>query len=334
MFILLGDNATGVGEAVYTQAAGLTYNGSSGTLVTTLVIANLTGTATNATLAATATVAVGATNIDISSTTSSDGTTYPVLVGAIATGNQLPFIDNTSFSYNASSGTLSADVFSGSGSGLSALNISSGNVTGTLAVADGGTGVNTSTGTGNTVLSASPTFSGTIVAPIINGSTNVTLQWTGASKFRTTDETANDNTSGAEVRDGSGTYRNVGFNDMITTSFGNSGTQDFTRAEAGHSFRATHSTGVRTFRTESADGDIPNGAVWICRNLSTSSGTVTIASQGSGNTIRHYSGSGSAPLESVNGANTFTLARGGIATLVKVADDEYEMWGIGITGGA
>jgi len=40
-----------------------------------------------------------------------------------------------------------------------------GGTTGTLSVARGGTGVTTSTGTGNTVLSASPTFTGTPVLP-------------------------------------------------------------------------------------------------------------------------------------------------------------------------
>ena len=43
-------------------------------------------------------------------------------------------------------------------------------VTGTLPVANGGTGVTSSTGTGNTVLSASPTFTGTIVSANITHS--------------------------------------------------------------------------------------------------------------------------------------------------------------------
>lgn len=47
-------------------------------------------------------------------------------------------------------------------------------VTGTLAVANGGTGVTASTGTGNTVLSASPTFTGTPVAPTAAFGTNTT----------------------------------------------------------------------------------------------------------------------------------------------------------------
>jgi len=58
------------------------------------VTGNVTGTATNAT---------NATNINISATTSSDTTTSLVLVGAQATGNQLPFIESAGklvFSYS------------------------------------------------------------------------------------------------------------------------------------------------------------------------------------------------------------------------------------------
>jgi hypothetical protein len=46
--------------------------------------------------------------------------------------------------------------------------------TGTLSVARGGTGVTTSTGSGNNVLSASPTFTGTPAAPTASVSTNTT----------------------------------------------------------------------------------------------------------------------------------------------------------------
>ena len=48
------------------------------------------------------------------------------------------------------------------------------NVTGTLPVANGGTGVTSSTGTGSTVLSASPTFTGTPAAPTAATNTNTT----------------------------------------------------------------------------------------------------------------------------------------------------------------
>ena len=52
------------------------------------------------------------------------------------------------------SGTMTASSFSGS--------MSAGNITGTLPVANGGTGVTTSTGTGSVVLSSSPTFNNTM----------------------------------------------------------------------------------------------------------------------------------------------------------------------------
>ena len=48
------------------------------------------------------------------------------------------------------------------------------NVTGTLPVANGGTGVTSSTGTGSTVLSASPTFTGIPAAPTAATNTNTT----------------------------------------------------------------------------------------------------------------------------------------------------------------
>jgi len=47
-------------------------------------------------------------------------------------------------------------------------------VTGTLPVANGGTGVTASTGTTSVVLSASPTFTGTPLAPTASTSTNTT----------------------------------------------------------------------------------------------------------------------------------------------------------------
>ena len=59
------------------------------------------------------------------------------------------------------------------GGTLSGVNLAS-QVTGTLPVANGGTGVTTSTGTGSTVLSASPTFTGTPAAPTAANGTNTT----------------------------------------------------------------------------------------------------------------------------------------------------------------
>lgn len=68
----------------------------------------------NADTATTATTATGATNVNVNATTSTDATAFPLLVGAAATGNQLPFIDNLDLSYNANTGALSATSFVGS----------------------------------------------------------------------------------------------------------------------------------------------------------------------------------------------------------------------------
>jgi hypothetical protein len=74
----------------------------------------------------------------------------------------------TPTSGNFSTGTFTWPTFnqntSGTAAGLSA----------TLAVGSGGTGVTTSTGTGSTVLSASPTFTGTPAAPTASNGTNTT----------------------------------------------------------------------------------------------------------------------------------------------------------------
>jgi len=67
-------------------------------------------------------------------------------------------------------------------------------VTGTLPVANGGTGVTSSTGSGNTVLSASPTFSGTVVIPT---ATITTANISGGTITGITDITVADGGTGA-----------------------------------------------------------------------------------------------------------------------------------------
>lgn len=71
----------------------------------TTIVGDLTGTATNATTAATA------TTITLVATDSTNSTHYPVFVDS-ATGNENPRTD-TGFTYNPSTNTLSASIFSG-----------------------------------------------------------------------------------------------------------------------------------------------------------------------------------------------------------------------------
>ena len=83
---------------------------------------------------------------------------------------------NTQVQYNASGAFAGSANLTFNGTTLSANALS---LTTALPVASGGTGVTTSTGTGSTVLSASPTFTGTLAAAAITAST--TLGVTGTS---------------------------------------------------------------------------------------------------------------------------------------------------------
>ena len=79
-------------------------------------------------------------------------------------------------------------TFSAGTTGLTPSSATSGAITlaGTLAVANGGTGVTSSTGTGSVVLSASPTFTGTLTAAIVNATTGYQI---GGTTFATNDGT-------------------------------------------------------------------------------------------------------------------------------------------------
>ena len=119
-----------------------------------------------------------------------DNASSPLAVGEVArNGALLEYHDGTSsrvlvnrdIAETLTNKTLTAPILttpalgtpaSGVMTNVTGLPMTSG-VTGTLPVANGGTGVTTSTGTGNTVLSASPTFTGTAVFNdiTVNGTT-------------------------------------------------------------------------------------------------------------------------------------------------------------------
>ena len=93
----------GLTDVVITAAATndvLVYNGTNwvDTAASTLIVS----------AASTATTATGATNVNISTTTgnSNDTTLYPVMVAAASTGNQLPHIDSTGMSFDATNNVL------------------------------------------------------------------------------------------------------------------------------------------------------------------------------------------------------------------------------------
>lgn len=91
-------------------------------------------------------------------------------------------------------------------------------VSGTLPVANGGTGVTTSTGTGNVMLSASPTTSGTLGAAAITATgivqgVSILSTGTGINYGFITNSTLNTSTS-------YGYYANNTFNSSVTTAIG------------------------------------------------------------------------------------------------------------------
>lgn len=99
-YISFVDGTTG-SQAVEVDT-NLTYNASSNTLTATNFAGN----------ASTATRATNADNINIASKSSSDETTFIVLVGQNDAGDQAPFIDGANLSYNANTNVLSTDGIS------------------------------------------------------------------------------------------------------------------------------------------------------------------------------------------------------------------------------
>jgi hypothetical protein len=133
-------------NAARVSSTKLSFNPSTGVLTSTSFAGagtGLTGTASSLSIggnAATATAATNSTNaanIAITDDTSTNSTHYLTFSSATS-GNNAPKIASTRLTFNPSTGTLAATVFSGSGASLGSLN--AGNITsGTLAVARGGT---------------------------------------------------------------------------------------------------------------------------------------------------------------------------------------------------
>jgi hypothetical protein len=168
---------------------GLTFSGgpvtSAGTLTLsgTLGVANGgTGTTTStgtgsvvlsASPTLTGTLTTG--NVSTSGTLALVGTASPLTLNGLAgtSGQVLTSTGAGTTPTWTSAGTVTSVQVSGGATGLTFSGgpiTSSGTITmtGTLAVASGGTGVTTSTGTGSVVLSASPSFTGTVNASAIS----------------------------------------------------------------------------------------------------------------------------------------------------------------------
>lgn len=169
-FVTLSSNQTITGAKTFSGAA---------TLVAPVLGTPASGTLTNCTGLPISTGVSGlASNVAAFLATPSSANLASAVTGETGTGS-LVFNTNPIFVSPAlgtpSSGTLTF---------CTGLPVSS--LTGTLPVASGGTGVTTSTGSGNVVLSASPTFTGTISAADLTLSGNLVVNGTTTTVNSTT----------------------------------------------------------------------------------------------------------------------------------------------------
>ena len=141
--------------------------------------------------ATTATTATNATNIAITDNTTSVSTYYPVISSA-TTGNTGATVSSTKLSFVPNTGVLTATSFSGAGTGLtgtaSSLTIggTAANVTGTVAVANGGTGLTTTPANGALDIGNGTGFTRTTLTAgtgvtITNASGSITIAASGGS---------------------------------------------------------------------------------------------------------------------------------------------------------
>jgi hypothetical protein len=155
-------NAAASAATATTQATNASTSATTATTQASNASTSATAAASSATAAASsATSASGSastatTQAGIATTQATNAATSATNAAAsavTAAGYVVPSQTGNSGKYLKTDGTATS---------WDALDISTADVTGTLPVSKGGTGVTTSTGTGNTVLSASPTFTGNV----------------------------------------------------------------------------------------------------------------------------------------------------------------------------
>jgi len=139
----------------------------------------------------------------------------------------------------------------------------------------------------------------------------------GAEELRTQLATGAANTSGAEVRDFGGVFRDVGFN-VMPFATNNSAT---TLSRTHLSTLQAHLSGTVAWTTPaSSDTDFPTGG--IINGVSSAAG-LTIAA-GSGMTLNWFTGA-------TVTTGTRTIAAGGVFTLLRASASEFYIWGSGIS---
>lgn len=176
------DNTVTIAAAdATTTVKGIASFSSANFAVTSGSVSIKTGGVPNSALASssvtigTTSISLGASSTTLAGLTSITSTNFTgALTGNASTATSLETARTIAISGPV---TGTATSFDGSASitiPVTALDVGHVNVTGTLAVARGGTGTTTSTGTGSVVLSASPVLTGTPTAPTAASGTNTT----------------------------------------------------------------------------------------------------------------------------------------------------------------
>jgi predicted phage tail protein len=151
----------------------------------------------------------------------------------------------------------------------------------------------------------------------------------GALVATTVERTAAAQISGLQVEDANGALRPVGLGVLVNDAdlFNTAGTHTPFQQVNANQVIYWIGGGASNFDTYAETGsnqtNIPVGAMWTVQ--CDGAGTLVIRG-GSNVNIRYWAGDGSTPADA-----DVTVARGGVATVRKVADDTYDVWGIGLS---
>ena len=304
-----GTNATSAGIAAFNNITGYTAAGATGTTSTNLVFSTSPTLITPA--LGTPSALVG-TNITGTATafTASNVTTNANLTGAVTSvGNATSLGSFTSANLAAAltdeTGT-GANVFATSPTlvtpalgtptalvltSATGLPLTTG-VTGTLPVANGGTGVTTSTGTGDNVLSASPTLTGTVAAAslslssltsgrvtyagtagLLQDSANLTFSGTALAVGGTLSATGAVNFTGPSLTLGAATVYDAIVNTTESMYFNVDSNNDQTGSKFQWGENRAATTGGTTFATLDVAGLAVTGTLSATGTTSIGSGT-------------------------------------------------------------